>query len=391
MRVLIFSPQFEKGAFELLQKDLACSLNNFGVSVYTLNTHSNLGGKRSYESNLIKNGVRKAFFIDLAINPNIFQLLNGLFKLRALIKKERIDIIETSSESLSMFTILTCLGTKIYHVIGIHKIYNKKHLKFKYFKELFFLILTKLRSRTYFYAVSKYSKASWVNFSKVNKNKVRVIYNSIKPRQNKQSKKQFKRKFFREFKIPENSKIILSAGRICFHKRQDFIIESLYPILKENNIYLVFVGEYDFGNQKSLETKNRIKLLIKKNNIQSNIRFCGFREDLKEIMSISDLFVHSTLTESFGLVLLEAMREGLPIVSTNVDAIPEIVSEPDNYLVDINETKTFRNCVLSVLNRNYKTSIEVSKRNKNIAKNKKFTSKERTKEMFKYFKGILDV
>ena len=183
----------------------------------------------------------------------------------------------------------------------------------------------------------------------------------------------------------------MSAGRICFHKRQDFIIESLYPILKENNIYLVFVGEYDFGNQKSLETKNRIKLLIKKNNIQSNIRFCGFREDLKEIMSISDLFVHSPLTESFGLVLLEAMREGLPIVSTNVDAIPEILSEPDNYLVNINELKTFRNCVLSVLNRNYKTSVEVSKRNKNIAKDKKFTSKERTKEMFKYFKGILDV
>ena len=34
MRVLIFSPQFEKGAFELLQKDLACSLNKFGVKVY---------------------------------------------------------------------------------------------------------------------------------------------------------------------------------------------------------------------------------------------------------------------------------------------------------------------------------------------------------------------
>ena len=83
-------------------------------------------------------------------------------------------------------------------------------------------------------------------------------------------------------------------------------------------------------------------MLIKKNNIQSNIRFCGFREDLKEIMSISDLFVHSTLTESFGLVLLEAMREGLPIVSTNVDAIPEILSEPDNYLVDINELKPLK-------------------------------------------------
>ena len=44
-------------------------------------------------------------------------------------------------------------------------------------------------------------------------------------------------------------------------------------------------------------------------------------------MSISNIFVHSTLTEAFGLVLLEAMGEGLPIVSTNVDAISEFVTK----------------------------------------------------------------
>ena len=390
MRVLIFSPQFEKGAFELLQKDLACSLNKFGVKVYTLNTHKSLVKNNSFNSSLIQNGVTKVFFIDLATNPNLFQLLVGVFKLRLLLKKEKIDIIETSSESLSIFTILSCLGTKIYHVVGIHKIYNKKYLKNNYFKELFFLLLTKLRSRIYFYAVSNFSKKSWVNFSKTNNKKVKVIYNSIKPRKNKQDKKQFKKQFFREFKIPINTKLILSAGRICFHKRQDFIIESLSPILIERNINLLFIGEYDLGTQESLETKNRINLLIKKYNLQSKIKFCGFREDIKEIMSIADVFVHSTLTESFGLVLLEAMSEGLPIVSTNVDAIPEIVSEPDNYLVDINESEAFRNCVLSALNRNNKYYLEVSKRNKNIAKDKKYSSNQRTKEMFKYFQRILD-
>ncbi len=390
MRVLIFSPQFEKGAFELLQKELACSLNKFGVSVYTLNTHKSLLREKSFKSNLIKKGVKKVFFIDLALNPNFIQLLIGIFKLRLLLKKEKIDIIETSSESLSIFTILSCLGTKTYHVIGIHKIYNKRYLKFNYFRELLFLFLTKLRARTYFYAVSNFSKDSWLNFSKTNNKKVKVIYNSINPRKDKKDNQQFKEEFFREFKIPNNSKLLLSAGRICFHKRQDFIIESLSPILRERNIHLLFIGEYDFGNQESLETKNKIKLLIKKNNLESKIRFCGFREDIKKIMSISDVFVHSTLTESFGLVLLEAMGEGLPIVSTNVDAIPEIVPEPDNYLVGINESEAFRNCVLAALNRNNKTYQEVSKRNKKIAKNKKFNSDERTKEMFKFFKQILD-
>ena len=107
-------------------------------------------------------------------------------------------------------------------------------------------------------------------------------------------------------------------------------------------------------------------------------------------MSISNVFVHSTLTEAFGLVLLEAMGEGLPIVSTNVDAIPEFVPIPDNYLVDVNESEAFKNCVLSALSRTKKSYEEVSKRNNNIAKSKNFSSNQRTKEMFKYFQKIID-
>ena len=390
MRVLIFSPQFEKGAFELLQKDLACSLNKFGVKVYTLNTNTNFVKKKLFRSNLIKKGVSKVFFIDMALSPNIFQLFIGIIKLRHLLKREKIDIIETSSESLSIFTILSCLGTNVNHVIGIHKIYKRKYGRRNDFRELIFLFLTKLRSRTYFYAVSNFAKESWINFSKTKNKKVKVIYNSINPKKNKIDKKQFKKDFFKEFKIPNKTKIILSVGRISFHKRQDFIIESLSPILKERNLHLLFIGEYDYGNQKSLETRNRIEVILRRDNLNSKVRFCGFRKDVKEIMSISNVFVHSTLTEAFGLVLLEAMGEGLPIVSTNVDAIPEFVPIPDNYLVDVNESEAFKNCVLSALSRTKKSYEEVSKRNKNIAKSKNFSSNQRTKEMFKYFQKIVD-
>ena len=88
-------------------------------------------------------------------------------------------------------------------------------------------------------------------------------------------------------------------------------------------------------------------------------------------MSISDVFVHSTLTEAFGLVLLEAMGYGLPIVSTRVDAIPELVSENDNFLVGENDQESFRNCVEITLNREQKYKLEISKRNKNLAKKQK--------------------
>ena len=391
MRVLIFAPQFEKGALELLQKELACTLNHFQIKVFTLNTNVEESKKNFLKLDLTKKGISKVFFQDLPLNPNIVQILIGIFKLRILLKKEKIDIIETSSESLSILTILSCIGLKVHHVIGIHKSYNKKKVNFNFFKELVFLFLSKLRANTHFYAVSNWSKNSWINFSKIKEKKVKVITNSIKISDYKENSVSFKKKLLSELGIPNDSKLILSVGRICFHKRQDFIIESLAPILKKNNNFLIFIGEVDLGMKGSLETIRNIKKLIKRYDIKSNVRFLGFRNDVKKIMSISDVFVHSTLTEAFGLVLLEAMGYGLPIVSTRVDAIPELVSENDNFLVGENDLESFRNCVEITLKRGQKYKLEISKRNINLAKNKNFSPEERTRKMVNYFNEILKI
>ena len=106
-------------------------------------------------------------------------------------------------------------------------------------------------------------------------------------------------------------------------------------------------------------------------------------------MSISDLFVHSPVTEAFGLVLLEAMRAGLPIVTSKVEAIPEVVPEPDNFLVDIDDLIGFRKSVMILLRKSNKNKKEISKRNIKYANNKRFTSNERSRQMFNYFKLIL--
>lgn len=340
----------------------------------------------------LQKGISKVYFLDLAINPNFFQVLRCILKLRYILQKEKIDILETSSESISILSILSCLGTKTCHVIGIHKTYNLKRGYSNKVRELTFLLLTKLRKRIYFYAVSDWTKNKWVNFSKTKNKKVKVIFNSCDIYFDNKNIEEFKNNFFLKLDIPLNSKLVLSVGRICFHKRQDFILNSLGSILKKKNIYLIFVGEHDLDKRypanKSLLEK--INYLIKKFDIKSNVKFLGFRNDVKEIMSISDLLVHSTITEAFGLVLLEAMSLGLPIVSTRVEAIPEIVPEPDNFLVDLNDLESFKKYVNLTLERTTKIRKEVAKRNIKFARKKKFTTNERTREMFNYFQQIID-
>ena len=392
MRVLILGRQFERGALELLQRDIAFKLNDFGAKVIIVSTNSNPSSQNELEYGFSRKGIYKDYFLDLAKNPNLFQVFIGVLKLRYILQKEKIDILETSSESISILGILSCLGKKTYHVIGIHKTYNRKRGHFNKLRELTFLLLTKLRKRVYFYAVSHWTKNAWINFSKTNSSKVKVIYNSSDFECDIKNIKDFKNNFFSTLGIPFDSKLVLSVGRICFHKRQDFIINSLGPILKKKNIYLIFVGESDFDKiyPNNLGILEKIKYLIKKYDIKANVKFLGFRHDVKEIMSISDLLVHATITEAFGLVLLEAMSLGLPIVSTRVEAIPEIVPEPDNFLVDSDDSETFRKYVNLTLDRSSKIKKEVSKRNIKFAKNKKFTTNERTYEIFNYFQQIIE-
>ncbi len=390
MRVLILGRKFDRGAIETLQGELACSLNNFDVTVITINTNSNQINEKVHKSNFINNGVSKVYCLNLPLNPNLFQIIMGVFRLKNITQKEKIDIIETSSESSSILAILACLGTNINQVIGLHKTYTRERGVSFFIKELSLLLLTKTRKKIYFYAVSDWTKNAWINFSKIRPDKVRVIPNSVNIFLDLKNNNDFKKNFFSSLNIPKDSKLILSIGRICHHKRQDFIIESLAPIIKEQNIYLIFVGEYDLDMSESLNTIKRINYLIDKFDIKSNIRFLGYRNDIKDIMTVADLFVHSTLTEAFGLVLVEAMRAGLPIVTTNVEAIPEIVPEPDNFLVDIDDLIGFRKCVMISLKRSNETKKEISNRNIKYANNKKFSSIERTRQMYDYFKFILE-
>ena len=73
------------------------------------------------------------------------------------------------------------------------------------------------------------------------------------------------------------------------------------------------------------ELKKDLISLSKNLNIEDDIIFTGYRDDMPDIMMAIDIFVHPSLWEGFGMVFLEAMASGKPVVATNISAIPEIV------------------------------------------------------------------
>jgi glycosyltransferase involved in cell wall biosynthesis len=112
----------------------------------------------------------------------------------------------------------------------------------------------------------------------------------------------------------------LHLGRIGFEKKIDIVIKAMsIVVIKYPDVKLSIVG-----NGPAMES---LKLLVGKLNLDNNIEFLGFipRKKICSIYRKHDVFVTASEMETQGLVLLEAMACGLPVIGVKVLAIPDVV------------------------------------------------------------------
>lgn len=127
----------------------------------------------------------------------------------------------------------------------------------------------------------------------------------------------------RELGINPNVQVIGTIGRIHPEKGLEYLIEALTIVRKEiPQIRLLVVGEAHNGDTAYAR---QIIDLVKRHELTDQVAFLGFRRDITEVLSTIDLLVVPALREPFGLVILEAMAWGKPVVATRAGGIPEIV------------------------------------------------------------------
>ncbi len=127
------------------------------------------------------------------------------------------------------------------------------------------------------------------------------------------------------------SKTLIFVGRLHERKGIDKLLESFSKVIKEEkNAFLNIVG--------SGEDEIRLKDMAKKLGLRKkNLEFHGFvtEEELTKIYEGSSIFVLPSYYEGFGIVLIEAMSAGLPLVSVRTGGATEVIEEGKNgYLVD---------------------------------------------------------
>lgn len=123
--------------------------------------------------------------------------------------------------------------------------------------------------------------------------------------------------------IPENSIIVVSAGRLSPEKGHRYFIEAI-AILKEriNNVCFILCGD---GPCKDDLLSQATQL-----GVAHLCRFPGFRRDMHEIFKVMDMMVLPSLTEGLPNVVLEAFANAKAVVATAVGGVPEIVEDGIN-------------------------------------------------------------
>ena len=177
------------------------------------------------------------------------------------------------------------------------------------------------------------------------------------------------------------SKTILCLARLdTAHKGQDILIKAMPKVLSKLPDVRLYIASG--GKDEAYLIR-----LVKKLDIDERVEFKGFISESTKALYLKNcsLLCISPLTESFPLVYLEAMAYGLPIVTTRVGGIPEVVGDAA-FLVPPNDPSVLADALIQVLN---DSALAEELREEGFRRVKRFNWDEIVKKYEELYEGLL--
>ncbi len=144
--------------------------------------------------------------------------------------------------------------------------------------------------------------------------------------------------------IAPDVKILLYAGRLGKEKNVDFLLRAFRKVVKKDD-KVMFVIAGDGPYRKNLEWLTRAF------HLEDKVYFTGYlnKEDLASLYKASALFLFASVTETQGLVILEAMDIGTPVVAVNAMGVADAIGDDRGGLASPLDPHVFAEKVLTLL------------------------------------------
>lgn len=153
----------------------------------------------------------------------------------------------------------------------------------------------------------------------------------------------------RELGIPQDAPVILLAGRLSKYKGQAELIKAAPLILKEHpTTHFLLAGKEDPTDGPYIPT---LTGLIKEYRLEERVHLLGHRTDLPQVIASATVVTMPSKEEPFGLVALEGMAMGKPVVASNTGGAPDFVLPNETgLLVPPYDPPALAQAILQILN-----------------------------------------
>lgn len=269
-----------------------------------------------------------------------FSDLKATLKVRKLIKKYKPDIVYAHSSKAGVIAKAADIGLNNICIYNPHGwAFNMRCSKQK---QRLYAVIEKITTPfcRKIICISEFEKQSALDNKICHESKLQVIYNGVDI--DEYENEQHDQVARSDLNIPENSFVVGMVGRVSTQKAPDVFIKAA-KLIKEDipNSHFIIVGN---GEQE-----DEIYKYAQQNGFSESLHITGW---VNNPMSYVELFDVATLLsrwEGFGLALPEYMMAGKPIVASDVDAIPNIISDYENgLLVKVDDVEQIHKAVLEL-------------------------------------------
>ncbi|MCI5936092.1 MAG: glycosyltransferase [Lachnospiraceae bacterium] len=316
-----FLSQFELNNVRLLQENgyQVHYATNFGVPIYEVKdeTLRNMG----------------VVLHHISIEKNPFKIKKNIWALRELIRiidREQIDVVHCHNPNGGVLGRLAaaCSKRKPYVIYTAHGFHFFEGAPIKNW--LFYYPVEKLLARLSDTIITinqeDYARANQFKYKKNGGAElipgVGVNLEQYYPTRDQEMDD--RNKLRKELGIPEHGFHIVSAGELNQNKNHIVVIEALAKIARDD-IYYSICGEGPI--RKELEAK------IKECGLSEHVFLRGYRNDMPQVWKTADLSVFPSIREGMGMVGLEAMASGIPLIAADNRGTREYVTDQKNGLV----------------------------------------------------------
>lgn len=224
------------------------------------------------------------------------------------------------------------------------------------------LIPRSLRKASFIITPSQFTKNEIIKYYGINAGKITVIPNAIGEEfledtiKNLTSEQSLKKKYH----LPE--KFILYVGTLQPRKNIPFLIEvftRLQARFRKDGPGILDAKLVLVGNQSGRRIDKRITEVISEKNLEDSVVFPGFidQNDLPRVIRMADIFVFPSLYEGFGIPVLEAMSQNVPVAASDIPSLRETASDAVIYFDPANIANCEKKLYTLIIDQNQKETL----------------------------------